>query len=240
MHDVTTKKSKQLTHYNPEQGHLIRYEDARKALAACVRVDEVKLIRDRAMALKLYAQQRNDPRLLNDAIRIRMRAERRAGELLIEMKANGQRDNGKGNHKAKSQAVTPLPKLADLGVTKMQASRWMRNAKSPEAEFKRQEEAATKSAIEVINYRTKHRKNPSQSASIRSRWSLVTATIGALARVATYCWATAESGSRKWRMNRWIAWSRRLHIGIYATTASPSGKAGKADCNHLQRPDFPQ
>lgn len=49
-----------------------------------------------------------------------MRAERRVGQLLIEMKERGEREGKGGNQykEAKSRGVTlALPKLSDLGVT---------------------------------------------------------------------------------------------------------------------------
>jgi hypothetical protein len=54
---------------------------------------------------------------------IRVWSERRAGELLIEMKKNGERDAGEGgDRKSLSQATTV--KLPDLGITFNQPSRW--------------------------------------------------------------------------------------------------------------------
>lgn len=113
---------------------LIRYDAARKAIAAAHRVDEVKAIRDKAEAVRVYAKQAGDFELQNQAAEIRLRAERRAGQLLIEMEKNpGRRGEGRprkdGTKFTRSSRSTAYPpKLEDIGVSKDQSSKWQRLA----------------------------------------------------------------------------------------------------------------
>ena len=64
----------------------VAYDLARVALAQCQRVDECKDWSDKASAIASYARQADDKTLLNHALRIQARAQRRVGELLEEYK----------------------------------------------------------------------------------------------------------------------------------------------------------
>ena len=65
----------------------------------------------------------------NDVAEIKLRAERRAGELLGEM----EKHPGGLSH----DVTTPPPKLAELGISGMQSSRWQTEASVSEADFER-------------------------------------------------------------------------------------------------------
>ena len=123
---------------------LVRYEAARHALQVAHSVDEVKDIRDKAQAMAAYAKQANDTQMVEWATEIKVRAERRAGQLLAEMpKLNGARGVGK---KVDSHDVSPL---AALGVSHSQSSRWQKLAAVPDDKFEQAVAAAKEVAGEV-------------------------------------------------------------------------------------------
>ncbi|HWY55873.1 MAG TPA: hypothetical protein VNZ03_15505 [Terriglobales bacterium] len=112
---------------------LIKYDAARKAIAAAHRVDEAKKIRDKAEAVRTYARLAGDLQLQNQACEIRLRAERRAGQLLLDMEKNpGTRGAGRprkdGAKRRSAESTAKPPKLDEIGITKDQSSKWQRLA----------------------------------------------------------------------------------------------------------------
>src|SRR5215471_863155 len=65
------------------------YLKAKSALAKCVSIDECLDWADKATALASYARQTEDVELENYCRRIKARAARRAGELMLELDARG-------------------------------------------------------------------------------------------------------------------------------------------------------
>jgi N6-adenosine-specific RNA methylase IME4 len=65
---------------------ILRYDAACRAIAEAKSVDEAKDLADKAEAVRIYARQAKNRQLEIDAAEIRLRAERRLGELLIEHK----------------------------------------------------------------------------------------------------------------------------------------------------------
>lgn len=128
---------------------LVRYDAARSALAEAHRVDEVKDVRDKAVAMQIYARQAKDGEMIEWATDIRMRAERKAGQLLKEMADRGERDTGYGDRRAESQAA--IPKLKDLGVTATQSSRWQKLGALDDNAFEARAAAAKKEAVSSVD-----------------------------------------------------------------------------------------
>jgi hypothetical protein len=82
-------------------------------------------------------QQAKDLDLQNMAALIRLRAERRAGELLKEMKEKGERQkSGENRRGIDSTAKVPsTPNLSDLGISRNQSSTWQKVAAIPASKF---------------------------------------------------------------------------------------------------------
>src|SRR4051812_49221548 len=116
---------------------LVLYEQMRTAITKCVSIDEARESRNKAHAIELYSAMALNHEAESQAIKIRLRAERRCGELLKESKENGTRDTGQGgNRKSRSDDATVIqPTLADLGISKQQSSDWQKLAEIPEEKF---------------------------------------------------------------------------------------------------------
>lgn len=125
---------------------LIRYEAARAALAEAHRVDEVKDIRDKAEAAAAYARQAKDRDLILWATDIKVRAERRCGELL---RNTDRAPAGRPAANPSNRATNSPPTLADMGLTRDESSRYQQLAAMPADHFETAVATAKATAGEV-------------------------------------------------------------------------------------------
>lgn len=100
-------------------------EEACQQLVNCYSLPKVKYLRDRAEAYRHYARSaKKGLELVNKAAEMKIRAERRAGQLLAEMQLHGG-DRVSASHDAHST-------LEVLGISQNQAARWQKEAVVPE------------------------------------------------------------------------------------------------------------
>ena len=126
---------------------LVKYEAARAALQAAHDVDEVKDIRDKAQAMAAYAKQANDTALVEWATEIKVRAERKAGEMLAEMERHpGKRTDRTSDHDG-PRSLKEVLEANNIAPTT--AKRWQKLAAVPDEQFEQAVEAAKEVAGEV-------------------------------------------------------------------------------------------
>jgi hypothetical protein len=101
---------------------------AGQALAEARSFDEIKEIRDKAEAVRKYAQSASlGLDIQNRAAEVKLRAERQAGKLLGQMVLRGGDRRSKNHH--------DRLKLDDLGISRNQSTRWQMQARVPESVF---------------------------------------------------------------------------------------------------------
>ena len=134
---------------------IVALDRATSMLAVATDVDDVKDVRDKAEAVRKYAESAGlGLQALNDAAELKLRAERKVGEMILAMKLHG---GSRGE-----STVT----LDDLGITKDQSSRWQKMAKLPETLFEQHitdvresgEELTTAGVLRLASKRRAKRK----------------------------------------------------------------------------------
>lgn len=117
---------------------LTRYDRMRTAIVEAHSIDDVKEIRDKAEALRQYARQAGESLENQNMIaEIKLRAERRAGELIREMPkaTGGQPYQAQKSTPDTMSVVEPVPTLADLGISHKDSSRFQAIASVPAEVF---------------------------------------------------------------------------------------------------------
>jgi hypothetical protein len=110
------------------------YEAMRTAIAACEKVDEIANLADQAVAAQAYYRQSQDVDNEMQASRIRVRAERRLGEILRAMAERGERAT-RQTARSTSAGKVDAPTLEQLGIPQGRAARAMQLADVPNEQF---------------------------------------------------------------------------------------------------------
>lgn len=101
------------------------------AIVECERLDEVKSLSDKATALRAYYAQSQDTENETSAMRIRLRAERRLGELIAQEQEAGRLANGNG----RPEKVSLVATLNSIGIPRDRSARAQELARVPENQF---------------------------------------------------------------------------------------------------------
>ena len=131
---------------------LEKWDKMKSAVAECHAVDEIAQIRNQAEAYRYALKQaRESPEVVKMAAEIKLRSERRAGELLKEIP----REQGKRNDSTLSQGVTKLVSvLEENNITRQTASKWQKMANIPEEKFENYIEVQKElSTAGMLNYK---------------------------------------------------------------------------------------
>jgi len=144
---------------------LVRYDAACRALKEARRVDEVKDIRDKAVAMAAYAKQAQNHDLEADAVEIRMRATRRLDELRREQRETVGLSAGTRGSRVKGARVDEKPTLASQGIGKNLAQQARVLGKLSDEGF---EKAVTKARAKVAHRRARKRTESEREAAIEA------------------------------------------------------------------------
>lgn len=159
---------------------LARIDAARRALAEAKTLADVKDVRDKMEAIRLYFRAAKDGReLANDAAEMKLRAERKAGDMLAEM------DKPKNQHDA-GCSVQPAT-LSELGIEKTQSHRWQRIAAVPDEAFEQYIAEKRETGEITTAGALKLRESTAKESAEPSLWESLTALQSAVRKIFDRC-----------------------------------------------------
>jgi N6-adenosine-specific RNA methylase IME4 len=155
-----------------EGAPLVLYDAAKRAIAEALRVDEVKDIRDKAVAMAAYARQAKNKDLEADAVEIRMRATRRLDQMRQAQKDTIGLSVGTRGSPVRGARVDDKPTLASQGIDKNLAHQARVLGAMDEAAFERKVADARRSAVSVYRRAVREAEIQQERAARRARTAL--------------------------------------------------------------------
>lgn len=155
---------------------LVRYDAMCRAISECHSVDEIQDLHNKALALELYARQAKNTDAERKACEVRLRAERRAGDLYAEMQRTPREElnaGGKNQHEVtrndcgQPQQSEYRAALDRTGVSERTAQRWQQLASVDERVFEEALRAPEKPSTNAI---LKKSSAPAQKMNLDSLW----------------------------------------------------------------------
>jgi N6-adenosine-specific RNA methylase IME4 len=128
------------------------YNKARTPLDKAQSIDEVKEIKNRAEAVRIYALKAGDKKLREDAAEVGLRADFLGKELAKKMREHGELAK-QGNRKEYRKGTHVGTFLKDIGLSRKQSSKWHQLDPVTKAEFEqaikkvREKDELTKAAV---------------------------------------------------------------------------------------------
>jgi len=153
---------------------LANYNAACRAIAEVHAFDELLDIKNKYFAIQAYAHQARNSKLEQMAAEIRVRAEFKAGELLIEMMRARLRETCRHPKGTKIGTPTSRIKLCQLGVTRKESQRWQRLARvgKPKLEVALADKTTIPTAAGIIRA-NEEPKQTSVSSEAVGLWSML-------------------------------------------------------------------
>ena len=131
--DAFIAKAQATVTEEPPVTALMAIDQARRSLEIASTLDDVKELRDQAEAMRIYARQaKYSLEVQNRCAELKLRAERKAGIILSETTVKGGE-----RHKSHDGTYERRSILDELGISKMQSSRWQAIATIPDDLFER-------------------------------------------------------------------------------------------------------
>ena len=158
---------------------ILKYDEGCRLIAEARAIDEVKNLRDRAMGLRVYARQAKHRQLEIDAVEIRLRAERRIGEIMAEHRADGLIRPGAPAQTRAASTGFPAERitLKSIGVDERLGNRARTYAAMPASDFERRlverralvEGGASRVATDLVTVADKAARRATREADLAGR-----------------------------------------------------------------------